>query len=179
MKNLFKHFTNGDQKIFYFLNGKLKCRPLDITMPYLTRLGGAVFSILLPLILLLFGKNKTRIIGFEILVSITLSHLFVRVIKNKFSRVRPYDILENINTYNITLKDYSFPSGHTTASFSMATVISLNIPYLMAIIMGLATIIGISRIYVGVHYPSDVMVGIILGSSTSYLVHPYFINIFL
>jgi len=87
------------------------------------------------------------------------------------ARERPYNILQNINTFGIKLKDYSFPSGHTTASFSIATVLSLNIPQLMIPVLILALMVGVSRIYLAVHYPSDVLVGVILGIVSSFATH--------
>jgi len=57
------------------------------------------------------------------------------------------------------LKDYSFPSGHTSASFAIATTIAFNMPRLSIVAFILAFAIGISRIYLGVHYPTDVMAG--------------------
>ncbi|RKD31241.1 phosphatase PAP2 family protein [Thermohalobacter berrensis] len=176
MKNIVKYFSFSDKKLFYIFNGTLKCKLLDIIMPYITKLGGAFFTIVSVLLLIVLGKDKVRIIGFESLTSLTASHLLVQILKRTISRIRPYDILKNINTFNITLEDYSFPSGHTTAIFSIAIVLSLNIPSFMIPAIFIATLVGFSRIYLGVHYPSDVVVGIILGSMTSILTHSTFVN---
>jgi undecaprenyl-diphosphatase len=63
------------------------------------------------------------------------------------------------------LKDHSFPSGHTTAVFSVIVPFLLQTPSLAAVLIPLGLSVGISRIYLGLHYPSDVIAGGILGGS--------------
>jgi undecaprenyl-diphosphatase len=75
--------------------------------------------------------------------------------------------LQNLNIRKIGIDDYSFPSGHTTAAFCIAVMIALTIPHLSVIAISIAIAVGISRMYLGVHFPSDVLVGMLLGSITS------------
>jgi len=171
MRTLAKYFAHSDRKLFYIINKNIKCGFFDKLMPYITELGGVIFTSILPLFLILISKNKARIIGFEILISLSISQVLVQILKRVLARERPYNILQNINTFGIKLKDYSFPSGHTTASFSIATVLSLNIPQLMIPVLILALMVGVSRIYLAVHYPSDVLVGVILGIVSSFATH--------
>ncbi|EOC99568.1 phosphatase PAP2 family protein [Caldisalinibacter kiritimatiensis] len=171
MKNILKGFVSGDKKLFYVINDRIKCGLLDNIMPLITRLGGPIFSVLLPVILITMTKNDTRMVGLESLTSLSASHLVVQILKRTIARLRPYDILEKINTFNIYLKDYSFPSGHTTASFSLAVSLALNYSTLMIPLIVIAGMVGISRIYLGVHYPSDVAVGAIIGTMTSITIH--------
>lgn len=175
MKNIFNYILKKDRQLLYIINNKFKCKFFDLFMPYITLLGGVVFTILLPLLLISIGKDRTRLLGIEIIFSLAISNLFVQLIKRKTSRLRPYDILENINNFNMKLKDHSFPSGHTTATFSIATVLAMNMQISILGISSIALTVGVSRIYLGVHYPSDVAVGMVLGSITSFLIHPYFI----
>ena len=179
MKTLAKYFVFGDQRLFYILNKNISCKILDKLMPMVTELGGGIFASVLPLLLIIIGKSNIRLMGIKILLSLSLSQLFVQILKRSLTRQRPYNILQNINTFGIVLKDYSFPSGHTTASFSIATAIWLSTPYLMIPLMFVALMVGVSRIYLAVHYPSDVLVGMILGITSSVLTHSYFINYFI
>ena len=176
MKFLGKCFVFGDKKLFYLINKNISCSFLNRIMPFITELGGAIFSGILPLLLIVINAGKSRILGIEILASLSVSQVFVQLLKRVLSRERPYNILQNINTFGIKLKDYSFPSGHTTASFSMATILSLYMPQLMIAFIAIAFMVGISRIYLAVHYPSDVLVGIILGTASSVVTHSYIIN---
>lgn len=174
MKNMVRYIANGDLKLLNILNGNIKCRLLDIIMPYITKLGGVIFSVLFPLLLIIVGKENMRLIGIQSYISLTLSQMVVQLLKKIVSRIRPYDIFKHINTFNIYLKDYSFPSGHTAASFSMGLIIALNLSSFMLPVMILAGMVGISRVYLGVHYPSDVFAGAILGSVSSLVTHSMF-----
>ena len=140
---------------------------------YITHLGGLVFLSLLTLSLL-FIKGQPRKLGLEILLGQVLTSAIVQILKRIFLRNRPYWILDNLNTYGIDLSDYSFPSGHSAASFSVATIVACNYSNLALIVFILAGLVAISRIYLAVHYPTDVLAGIIIGVASSLAVH-YFI----
>lgn len=167
-KNKFKSF---DKRLLHWFNETIKCKSLDKFMYGVTNIGGAVFTTSFLLALVAFGKSKLRVIGLEALVSLSISQIFVQIFKKLLERERPYKILENINTFGINLKDYSFPSGHTTASFSIATTLALNIHQIAIPILIVAAIVGISRMYLGVHFPTDVIAGIVLGTTTSLIIH--------
>lgn len=179
MKNFIRYIHFGDRKLFNLINDKIKCSILDKIMPKITFLGGALVVSLVPLLMIFFGNDNINLVGKEILLSLIVSHLFVQILKRTIGRERPFNIMDTINTFKTDLKDYSFPSGHTTAIFSIITSLSINIPQLKGILLFIAIAIGISRIYVGVHYPSDVLIGSILGTYTSVLLHPYFIRMFI
>ena len=149
---------------------------LDAVMPIITKLGDAgIFWIILTLVLLIIPK--TRKIGFVSLVALVLDVTFCNIIiKPIVIRCRPGwlmfygdapDWIANMKMLVSFPTDYSFPSGHTAASFASATAIFavLENKYkwwgVGALI--LAAVIGISRLYVCVHWPTDVICGAILG----------------
>lgn len=173
MKKRLKKF---DDLFIELINRKMRNKFLDVFMFRITDLGGAIFSTLFCIFLILFGSKEVKRIGFEALLVLSISQIAVQGLKLGLSRERPYKILEHLNTFGIDMKDYSFPSGHTTASFSLATTIAINMPRLSLIVFVLAMIIGISRIYLGVHYPTDVAAGIIIGVGSSILVHQYLLQ---
>lgn len=178
MKRIVNYFTFTDRSIFYFLNTRLNCKFFNRLMPYFTELGGVVFSLSLPIILILLNVRASRNIGFEILFSMALSQVFVQLLKRSLNRERPYTILKDINTFGMELKDYSFPSGHTTAAFITAIHLSIYMPQLMVLFLAVAILVGISRIYLAVHFPSDVFVGVIVGVGTSIVSHSHLFNMF-
>lgn len=137
----------------------------DAVMPFITSLGDNGFIWIIAAIAFLFFK-KTRkmgiMIGVALLVGLILGN---GVLKNLFARIRPFDIENALITDPLIGKplDFSFPSGHTMASFEAATVMltqdkRFGIPALV-----LAILIAFSRMYLYVHYPSDILGGIIFG----------------
>jgi len=97
-------------------------------------------------------------------VALAISHLPVAVIKKACRRPRPYIALPGTRTGVKPLKDYSFPSGHSTAIASVVLPFVGAFPMLGAALLPLALLVALSRIYLGLHYPSDCLAGCALGT---------------
>lgn len=171
-----KHLKRFDDYFIELFNSRIKGPNLDRFMYRITDLGGALFITVFTLALVLFGSANNKKVGIEALLALCLSQIIVHSLKRLLSRERPYKIIEQLNTFGIDLSDYSFPSGHTTASFSLATTLALNMPKFTIFLLFLASIIAISRVYLGVHYPTDVAAGIILGIGGAITAHMYFVK---
>ncbi|WP_416151796.1 phosphatase PAP2 family protein [Salipaludibacillus sp. HK11] len=156
-----------DMSIFLYVNRQFRCNILDLTLPKLTHLGGATFTLSLLAFIIFFTNLSNRFSAITALISLTLSHLIVHFIKIKFCRKRPYDSTPNAQLLSAPLHDFSFPSGHTTAAFSVAVIFSLHVPILSFILLPLASIVAVSRVYLGLHFPSDCIVGAFIGTITS------------
>lgn len=174
MKNRIEKF---DSMFIELINNKIKNKYLDAFMYRATNLGGAAFIIIFTIFLIVFGNASWRVVGIEALLALGISQFIVVSLKMLLNRERPYKILEHLHTFGIELRDYSFPSGHTTASFSLATTIALNVPRLSLLVFFLAMIIGLSRIYLGVHYPTDVLAGVMVGIIVPILTHVFLLDI--
>lgn len=161
---------SGDRRIFQLLNVRMRCLFLNHWMLRITHLGGAAFSIGLFMILFLLNliENEMMIEGS---VSLIVSHLLVQLLKKSFSRRRPYMKEKFVHTVDSPLQDCSFPSGHSTAVFSWSTTVSLAIPWLSPYLFMIAVLVGLSRIYLGHHYPLDVSVGALIGIFFASAVH--------
>jgi undecaprenyl-diphosphatase len=159
----------GDITILYLLNRRIHCNWLNVFMRAVTQLGSTGFSVLLPLILMLTAQQGIKTMGAEIGSTLILGQIIVQLLKRLVNRPRPYNILKDIVAKKPPACKYSFPSGHTCAAFSIAFQIAANIPSLAVVLILIASMVAVSRIYLGFHYPSDVAVGVII-AYISYLI---------
>ena len=151
--------------ILLWIQNNIRNDVLTPIFKFITTLGNAgVIWIVLSVGLLI--PKKTRRVGALALVSLVFSALIDNVIlKNVVARTRPYDVIEGLTSLVGAQKDYSFPSGHTGSAFAAAVVMFLGLPKKCGIpILVLACLMGLSRLYVGVHYPSDVLGGALIGT---------------
>lgn len=158
--------TKMDFTILNWIQDHLKCEFLDKFLPAVTFLGDHGWFFI-ALAVLFVCIPKTRKWGAYLGSSLALGYLFGNlIIKNAVARTRPYDLVEHITLLVDKLSDFSFPSGHTLASFEFFTVICfLPIKKVYKVLAGvLAFTIAFSRLYLYVHFPSDVLAGIVLGT---------------
>lgn len=158
-----------DGNILLWIQEYLRNPVLTEIFTRITHLGdlGQIW-ILLAGILLLF--KKTRKTGIAVALALIFSLLITNILlKNIIARTRPYEVIEGLTILIPKQGDYSFPSGHTSASFAAACAIWKNVPkkYGIAALV-LAGLIAFSRLYVGVHYPTDVLGGIVAGLVSAY-----------
>jgi undecaprenyl-diphosphatase len=170
MQKMGQWIHRGDISAFIWVNRVWRNSIIDSVMSFLTNFGGAIFSICLSLLLLISGSSNWYDVGSHLAVSLLLSHLAVAVCKRAIPRLRPYRVLDQVFTGTKLLQDASFPSGHSTAAFCSAAVLSSALPELSGGFYSLATLVAISRVYLGMHYPSDVLIGALLGAGTVWLV---------
>lgn len=172
MNIILKGILDKDRALLKVVNTSMNCKTLDFIMPPITYLGSVGFSIIFCLVTLLNNSNKiVHALGINTSVTLVITTLISKLIKTSVNRIRPFLKLSNLNIKKIGIDDYSFPSGHTTAAFSMAISTALFYHNIAIISIILACLVGISRMYLGVHYPTDVLVGSFLGSITSILMY--------
>lgn len=152
-----------DFAVLDFIQENMRSAFLDVILPAITHLADAGwFWILLALILIATKKYRLTGIaaGTALIFGLLIGNCFLKPV---VARIRPYDINTSVVLLVDRLSDFSFPSGHTLASFEAATVLMLRerkfgIPALL-----LAILIAFSRLYLYVHYPTDVLCGLVLG----------------
>lgn len=151
--------------ILDFIQDHLGCAFLDKAMPIVTLLAeGGIFWITVAVAMLFF--KSTRKTGLTIGMALVMGLLVCNVtLKPLVGRIRPYDVNTSFPLLVDRLSDYSFPSGHTLASFEAAVTLMIcdrrRFGYAA---LALAFLVAFSRLYLYVHYPTDVLMSIILGT---------------
>ena len=163
-----------DLPILEWIAANLRCPFMDTIMPIITLLGDAgIFWIAIAALCLFFPKYRKM--GLSMGISLLIGLLVCNVLlKPLVGRIRPYDYqLEHfgkqIQLLVAAQHDFSFPSGHTIASFEAATAIMLHNKKLGIVAMILAVMISFSRLYLYVHYPTDVLTSVVLGIGIAFL----------
>jgi membrane-associated phospholipid phosphatase len=120
-------------------------------------------------------KKKNRLSLLYILLSIGVAGLISYVMKKSFSEPRPYEVDARITQLSVG-GGYSLPSGHTTEAFASAMALTLLFPrwFVFIPMFSWASVVAMSRIYLGVHYPFDIFVGMLIGSSVSFALYTFF-----
>ena len=141
----------------------------DTIVPLITKLGDAgMIWICLTIVLLIIPK--TRKTGVIMMAALLVDVLLCNVlIKNLVARTRPFDVNTAVQLLVAKPRDYSFPSGHTAASFASVTALYLAGEKKMKAALVLAVLIALSRLYLYVHYPTDIIGGVVFGSLSGYL----------
>lgn len=163
---MLQYLLSVDENILLWIQ---ECMRNDVLTPFwiaVTTLGNGGLIWLIGSALLLISK-KTRKIGIMALVALAFSVLIDNVIlKNLVARTRPYEVVPGLTSLIGAQNDFSFPSGHMGSSFAAAVVMyrglqkNVGVPALV-----FAFLMGFSRLYVGVHYPSDVISGALIGTA--------------
>ena len=154
-----------EAQILLWIQENLRFDFLTPLMKFITTLGNSgIIWIIIAAILLIVPK--TRKVGLLCALALFGSLLINNIIlKNLVARIRPYEVIDGLQLLVANAHDFSFPSGHAGSSFAAAVVLYKKLPKKFGIpALVLAFLISFSRLYVGIHYPSDVLVGVLDGT---------------
>ncbi|MEG1999831.1 MAG: phosphatase PAP2 family protein [Evtepia sp.] len=159
-------FLQAEFAVLDFIAAHFSCAFLDTIMPMITRLGdrGLIWILLGLALFLIPGRSENRKIGIQILIALLLSVISCNLLlKNIVARIRPCDLNTAVTLLIARPLDFSFPSGHTAASFASIAVLFKNHWKGRCVALILALMIAFSRLYLYVHFPTDVLAGVVLG----------------
>ncbi len=155
---------NADWAVLDWIQDIFRCSFLDAVFPKLTLLGNiGIIWIIAGLVLVCHKKYRARglMVWCGLLMGLLIGNI---IIKNAVARPRPFHLDPSIRLLIKTPSEYSFPSGHTLSSFIAATVLSRSgNKIIVACAWVMAALIAFSRLYLQVHFPTDVLFGIVLG----------------
>ena len=153
-----------DIKLFYLINNGMQNRLFDILMPWLTEISNW-WPLIAPTVigLLIWGGKKGRVAVIVIVVAVGLSdYTSGGILKYMIGRIKPCNYLDGVNLL-VYCGKYSFPSSHAANMFAVAVTGSYYYRKARTPLFILAAVIGYSRVYVGVHFPFDVLGGFVWG----------------
>ena len=177
-KTIKQGFIDFDGHIFKFFNNQIKNKPMDFIISCFSYCDtkGVNLSLILMIILTLFilrKEKKSELLKYIILITVIMliASGVNNMFKHIFDRPRPLPHFGegNINLFYEILYRHSFPSGHSQAAFTLATIASLLVPKYWYLFFTLAILTAIERMYAGCHFPSDVFAGAIIGMLIAYL----------
>lgn len=155
-----------DEQALVWIAQNIRCAVLNPFMELYTQLGNTGMLFIVLGVLMLFFK-PTRKAGFSVLCAMLIGLIVVNfTIKPLVSRPRPWLVIENFVNLVPEHDPNSFPSGHTNAAFAFALAVCMAAPkrWMKITAVCMAVVMGLSRLYVGVHFPSDVLAGAVIGS---------------
>ena len=172
-------FIGIDQSLFWFLNTTTANSLLDKIMPFITDRDNwfLLYIFLFFFFVLKLGKNGI-VAAILVILAVTLAdQITSSMLKPLFERLRPCHELEGVRLLVGCGGKYGFPSSHAANFFAAATVFAVFFPRYKMLYLVIAFLVAYSRVYVGVHYPSDVIVGSLVGATGAFVLCKVYILI--
>ena len=165
MGTLLKKINHFDQVAFQWCLSRKHAAKIAVISRWVSHSGDGIYYFIIGIVLAL----AERIYGLSFLLTGLLAFavelpLYV-LLKNSIKRRRPNDVITEFVAFLIPSDKFSFPSGHTAAAFVMAALVAFYYPAFSPLAYSLASLIGFSRVLLGVHFPSDIIAGAVLGTS--------------
>ena len=163
MKTFVDSITHWDQVFLNTIFGLNSKRLISAVMPWVSHSGNGYYYPALPLFYYFINPRNAGAFLCAALLAFAVELPLYKILKSQIKRDRPCHVVSGVHQRVSPSDQFSFPSGHTAAAFVIATLTACFFPVLTAPAFAWALLGGLSRIYLGVHYPSDVLAGLVIG----------------
>lgn len=169
-----------DLAVFNFINTTISNQIFDSFFPFITNVKNWYIAyIIIWLILLINGGKIGKIASVGIILVIVASdQISSNLLKNLFERIRPCNALEDVNLLVNCSRSFSFPSSHAVNNFAVAFYFYKLYPKFKWLLFTIAFLAAFSRPYIGVHYPSDIVAGALIGMLIGYILATLTVKIY-
>ncbi|MFC3122458.1 phosphatase PAP2 family protein [Agaribacter flavus] len=165
-----KRLASLDQQVFEWIANQTSSQERRIVMPifkWVSKTGDGHLYFVLAGILYYLDKQHGALFFYTALLAYSFEIPMYIILKRLFKRARPCDLLRDFHAIVIPADKFSLPSGHTAAAFLMATIIAHFYPSVGVLVYTWASLVGISRVVLRVHFPLDTIIGAALGSAVA------------
>lgn len=158
-----------DRTLFLLINQTLQNPVFDLVMPALSNkwFGFLIVAIVVPGMCLRYGRRVWPVIVVAVL-AVAASDLAAGLLKHAVQRIRPCHVIPDVHLLVGCTRSFAMPSNHASNMFALAGAVGSFLPAWRWVLLPLAGGVAYSRVYLGVHYPTDVLVGAILGAGLGY-----------
>ncbi|MFA5914573.1 MAG: phosphatase PAP2 family protein [Burkholderiales bacterium] len=166
----FESLLEWDRRWTRRLNASVGLAPVRILLRLVSRLGNGVFWYALMLVLSITRGRAGMEVSLRMLAAGAIGLAIYKLLKSKTTRPRPYQVLRGIQAGIAPLDAFSFPSGHTLHAVAFTTVAVFHVPALAPLLVLFTLLVAVSRVVLGLHYPSDVLAGAAIGAGVAHAV---------
>lgn len=166
---LLESITQFDTRMFLWVTGSKHQQGLAKTARMVSRSGDGYLQIALPLLLVFLGLEHATTLFQTVIVAFAIQLPIYWVLKNSFKRKRPPQAIPSFRAFIVASDEFSFPSGHTSAAFLLTFLIASFYGMAALPLLAWAICVGASRVILGVHFPTDIVAGILLASCSASL----------
>lgn len=169
MSKTVERMTSYDTRALGWVVSRPRAKQAARVARLVSRLGDGPSYAVLGILLALFEVQHGRSFLAAALLAFLLELPVYLLLKNAIRRPRPADAMDSLSAFIQPSDKFSFPSGHTAGAFLMATLLTVYYPACAPVVFPLAALVGLSRVMLGVHFPTDIVAGATLGVSCAVL----------